>query len=101
MTGIGQGVGVGEGETGRPGLRTGVAQFRQTLQGDDRGVLLTKVPASAGFHDGELDLAHPVEALGLLGTNEVESALRTAEATLTIRHDRQEGIGARHTTRRA
>ncbi|MEV4247796.1 hypothetical protein AB0J63_30815, partial [Streptosporangium canum] len=101
MTGVGQSIGVGEGETCRPGLRTGVAQLRQTLQSDDSGVFLVKVPAGAGLHDGELDLAHPVEALGLLGTDQIEGTLRTAEAALAVRHDRQERVGARHTTRRA
>ncbi|WP_449063336.1 hypothetical protein, partial [Planomonospora algeriensis] len=96
MSRVRQGVGVGEGQSRRPRLRTLVTQFRQPLKGDDRGVLLAEIPAGAGFHDGHFNLPHPVEALGLLGPGQIESPFRAPETALAVRHDRQERLGPRH-----
>ncbi|SDG70695.1 hypothetical protein SAMN05421505_1074 [Sinosporangium album] len=100
VAGVSESVGVGEGQPRGPRLRTCVTQFGKTLQRDHSGVELPQIPASARFDDRQLDPAFAIEPFRLTRPNQIESPLRTAEATLTIRHDRQIRIGARHAPRR-
>ena len=94
-------VGVGVGQAGRPGTRLLIPQLRQSLERDDRRIVLPEIAPSPGLHDGEFDATNTIKSLGLTGTHEIQRPFRAFETSLAVGHDRQELVRSGHPPRGA
>jgi hypothetical protein len=93
-------VGVGVAQPHHPRIPALTVQRRQ-LQGPQRGVDLSEIPACAGLDQRHLRLQRRREPFHTGALGKLQGTLRIAGGAMAVRHDRQIGRRSVHPLRRA